>query len=231
MNQYRISPEKVVAVHDGVDDCLGPLPGPEEQAQVRSKYHIEGPFLLAVNLTNVRKNARRLFEAYATLLRKNPSPPALVVAGGWSLADANLWRLAYDAGIHRRIVITGYLPREELLALYAQASALCMPSLEEGFGLPAVEAMACGVPVVTSDRGAMREVTDGAAVLIDPESVECIADGMQRVLWDDALRLQCVSRGRERAKRFTWQSAAEVTAGVLRSVYAERKDKEHADPV
>jgi alpha-1,3-rhamnosyl/mannosyltransferase len=76
--------------------------------------------------------------------------------------------------------------------------------------------MACGVPVVTSDRGSMREVTDGAAVLVDPESVESIARGIQRALCDETLRLQCISKGKDRAKRFTWQSAAETVAGVLR---------------
>jgi glycosyltransferase involved in cell wall biosynthesis len=221
VNHYHIPHEKVVVVHDGVDDCLVPLPGAEAQAEVRRRYQIEGPFILAVNLTNVRKNARRLFEAHAALVREESQAPTLVVAGGWSLSEANLWRLAYEAGIHRRIAIAGYLARDELLALYAQASALCMPSLEEGFGLPAVEAMACGVPVVTSDRSAMREVTNGAAVLVEPESVESIARGIRRVLHDETLRLQCISKGKERAKRFTWRSAAEKVAGVLRSVWGE----------
>jgi len=93
-----------------------------------------------------------------------------------------------------------------------------MPSLYEGFGVPVVEAMACGVPVVTSDRDAMLEITNGAAVLVDPEDVDSIAKGMERALCNEALRRVCVARGKERARAFTWQSAAEKTAAGLRAL-------------
>ncbi len=217
-NHYGVSPERISVVHDGVDDCLGPPPSDAEQTAVREKYGIMSPFILAVNLTNVRKNTRRLFEAFGRLCRHGRNTLGLVVAGGWDLHDANLWRLAYDIGIDARLTVTGYVPRQELLCLYAQASVLCMPSLYEGFGIPAAEAMACGVPVVTSDRGAMREVTGGAAVLVDPENVDSIAEGMERALSDQALRGECIQRGRKRARMFTWQTAAERVTSALRAM-------------
>lgn len=215
LDHYRVSPERIAVIHDGVDDCLGRLPAKDEQAAIRKKYGITTPFILAVNLTNIRKNAGRLFRAFAELASARNGRLSLVVAGGWSISGSNLWRLAYDAGMDDRVMITGYVPRRELLCLYAQASVVCMPSLYEGFGIPAVEAMACGVPVVTSDRGAMREVTGGAAVLVDPEDTGSIAMGLKRSLDDTALRSECILRGKERARMFTWQRAAERVATIV----------------
>ena len=113
------------------------------------------------------------------------------------------------------MVVTGYVPRRELLCLYARAAAVCVPSLYEGFGLPLAEAMASGVPAVASDRGALREIAGDAAVLVDPEDAAAIAGGLLRVLEDEALRAECIRRGRERARLFTWRAAAEKVAGVL----------------
>ena len=124
--------------------------------------------------------------------------------------------MAYDAGVHDRTAVTGYVPRSELLSLYGGASVFCMPSLYEGFGMPVVEAMACGVPVVTSDRGAMREVAQGSAALVDPEVMGSIVGGLMRILEDAEFREECIRRGRERAQAFRWQRTAEVVAQVLR---------------
>jgi glycosyltransferase involved in cell wall biosynthesis len=215
---YGLPLTQIVTLCNGVDDCLTAQPQEETWQAMATKYAIPRSFILAVNLTHGRKNAARLFQAYAQLLRGCPNAPALVVAGGWNLHSSNVWRVAYDAGIHHRVVATGYLPRSQLLSLYAHASALCMPSLYEGFGVPIAEAMATGVPVVTSDRGAMREVAGGAAFLVDPESVESIRAGLERALGDDAARARAVAEGRARASHFTWQVAADRAAHSLRRI-------------
>ncbi len=216
IEHYGVSPDLVHVAPPGVDEFLGSLPPQAEQEEVLRKYGIERPYVLAVNLTNQRKNAARLFAAFTELISRREDPIHLVVAGGWDLSDANLWRMAYDAGVHDRTAVTGYVPRSELLSLYGGASVFCMPSLYEGFGMPVVEAMACGVPVVTSDRGAMREVAQGSAALVDPEVMGSIVGGLMRILEDAEFREECIRRGRERAQAFRWQRTAEVVAQVLR---------------
>lgn len=217
--RYRVDPGRVHVAYPGVDDGFGTAPDAAEAAEVCQKFGIRKPYVLAVNLTNCRKNAERLFKAFAGLCARRPDDaPTLVVAGGWNLSDANLWRLAQDAKVDGRAVVTGYVSRSELTCLYHEASAFCMPSLYEGFGMPLAEAMACGVPVVTSDRGAMREVGGDAAALVNPEEVSSIAGGLKRVLDDSAFRTQCITRGRERARQFTWEASAQVIAGVLKDV-------------
>lgn len=218
VEQYALAPDRVVVTYNGVDDCLEPLLNATELEEAARTYGVETPYVLAVNLTNSRKNAGRLFRAFRELVAGRGDPLTLVVAGGWALRGSNVWRLAHDAGVFDRVIVTGYVARRTLLCLYARARVLCMPSLYEGFGLPVAEAMALGVPVVTSDRGAMREVAGDAAVLVDPEDVASIAEGLERALTDEELRAECVRRGLARAAQFTWQAGAEKIAGVVRAV-------------
>jgi len=215
---YGLPLNQIVALCNGVDDCLGTPPPEGTWVGASTKYAIPRPYILAVNLTHGRKNAARLFQAYARLVHGKREAPALVVAGGWSISACNLWRMAYDAGVHDRVVVTGYIARLELLSLYAHASAVCMPSLYEGFGVPIAEAMALGVPVVTSDRGAMREVAGESAILVDPEDVSSICSGLERALDDGPSRTRAVTEGRLRAARFTWQTAADEAARALRRI-------------
>ena len=216
MERYGLAPERVAVAYPGVDDCLASRPSRTAVGRVLAKYGIDRPYLLAVNLTNPRKNARRLMEAFALLCRGLSAGPMLAVAGGWDLRDSNTWRLAYDAGIDGKVVVTGYVSRTELLSLYAGAEAVCLPSLYEGFGMPVAEAMACRVPVVTSNRGAMAEVAGEAALLVEPEDVDDMAAGLREVLENVAARQARVERGAERAGGLTWKAAAEVVAGALR---------------
>jgi glycosyltransferase involved in cell wall biosynthesis len=212
---YGLPAERIVVAPPGVDDCLDARPDDRAMEEVLSRYSIDSPYILSVNLTNSRKNAPRLFGAFRALRQQRSTPLALVVAGGWNLRDANLWRQAYDAGVHTRTVVTGFVPRPALRSLYMGAAVVCVPSLYEGFGMPIAEAMACGTPVVVADRGAMREAANGAGVLVDPESEDSIANGLARALDDDGLRAECIRRGKERAARFTWNAAARAVAGAL----------------
>jgi glycosyltransferase involved in cell wall biosynthesis len=164
------------------------------------------PYVLFVGTPEPRKNLARLVSAM-TILRERGFSEQLIVVGGGGWGDG----IEAGPGIRR----IGRVTDDELHTLYAHASCLALPSLHEGFGLPALEAMAAGTPVVAGRSGALPEVTGGAAVLVDPQSATAIADGLQRAL---AERDRLVPMGRARARDFTWDRAAALTAEVYREL-------------
>jgi glycosyltransferase involved in cell wall biosynthesis len=174
---------------------------------------IEPGFILAVGTVEPRKNYSRLLAAY----RRLRSKPQLVIAGrpGWAYGDT-LQKIQAEAGVR----FLGHVDEPTLAALYRSASVLAFPSLYEGFGLPLLEAMAAGLPALIGKSGALPELADGAAVEVDPEDVESIAAGLEKMLSDPALRKKLAEAGRRRAAAFTWDKAAASTLEVLRRIGA-----------
>jgi glycosyltransferase involved in cell wall biosynthesis len=213
-----VDPARVVVVPLGVDRSTFRPPRPEEVAAVRSRYSLDGPYLLALGGIEPRKNLPGILEAFARL---DPDLRLVIAGAGveWNpegsslLADA-LAELAPDA--RGRVHRTGYVSEEDKVALLGGAEALVYPSLYEGFGLPVLEAMACGTPVVTSDVSSLPEVAGEAAVLVDPNDPGAIASGVGKLLTDSALRERLRRAGLERAARFSWEDTARATAAVLR---------------
>jgi glycosyltransferase involved in cell wall biosynthesis len=189
-----------------------PISPPAVQA-VRAKYGIgDAPYLLSVGVLQPRKNLPRLIAAFEQWKRTHPqSPHRLVIAGkpGWG-----------EIPSHRSsfLIFTGYVADDELPALYAGAELFAYPSLYEGFGLPILEAMACGCPVLTSDGGAMAEVAGGAAELVDPRSIASIAAGLQGVLASEPRRAELRSAGFQRAAQFSAARQAAATVDVYRAI-------------
>ena len=175
---------------------------------------LEPGYILAVSTIEPRKNYPRLLAAYRQLRARMDVPP-LVIAGrpGWAYGDT-LRQIAAEPGVR----YVGHVDAADLSALYESAAVLAFPSLYEGFGLPLVEAMAYGVPCVVSSVGALPEVANGAAVLVDPEDVGSIAGGLERLLADASLREKLGAAGRRRAADFTWERAADATRDVLRRI-------------
>jgi glycosyltransferase involved in cell wall biosynthesis len=218
----HVEPGRVVAIPHGVDrDAFQPASEPEVEA-VRTRFGIDGPYLLSLGGIEPRKNLPSLIRAYAAL----PADvrPTLIIAGagvawnpeGGRLLDAALAEL--PGQVRERISLVGYVSGADKAALIGGAEALVYPSLYEGFGLPVLEAMACGTPVLTSDVSALPEVAGGAAVLVDPRSVDSIREGIQRLLTDDQLRAGLTEAGMARAEAFSWTETARRTASVLREV-------------
>ena len=194
----------VRVVPEGVDPMFRRLAAEERSAEVPARLGIGGPFLLSVCSLVPRKNIDGLLRAFAKLRDGLPDGMVLVLVGrsGWRAGE--LHALASSLGIAASVKFTGWLPDADVVQLYNQAELFVYPSRYEGFGLPPLEAMACGVPVVTSDRSATAEVGRGAAVLINPDSDESLADGMRQVLSDGALRARLVVAGYERTRRYSW---------------------------
>jgi glycosyltransferase involved in cell wall biosynthesis len=212
--------DRLTVVPLGVDTGFFRPSSPETIETVRRRYAIDGPYLLSLGGIEPRKNLPALIRAYASL--PEDLRPALVIAGpvapwnpeGWDQVRPALEALA--PSIRDDVVLTGYVAEDEKVAMLSGAEALVYPSLYEGFGLPVLEAMACGVPVLTSDVSALPETAGDAAVLVDPHDTEAISAGIQRLLTDPELREQLRAAGTVRAASFSWDETARLTADVLR---------------
>lgn len=196
-----IPERKIHVVYEGIPRWLKKV-STEKVEKIKEKYRIEGNYLLSVSTLEPRKNIARIIEAHKLLMKKNKDL-LLVLVGkiGWG----------ESLNIGRNTVVTGYVYGEELCALYSGASALVFPTLYEGFGLPILEAMSCGCPVVTSNVSSMPEVAGEAAVLVDPLSLEGIAEGIKEALEN---REELIKKGYEQVKKFSWEKAAEETLTV-----------------
>lgn len=221
MQYLPVPPERVFTVYSGVDDVFRRPPPPDRLSAVRAKYALPERFLLYAGAVYPPKNFARMVRAYATVGPQRGIP--LVVAGGENrfLSEQEL-REPEALGIAEWVRRPGWVDQEELAAFYALADALLLPSLFESCGLPVLEAMAAGCPVVTADRYGTKELAEGAAVLVDPEDVESIAAGIRRVLDDGRLRDELIAAGRERSGRFQWHRCATETLRVLERVGAAR---------
>lgn len=205
---------RVVAAPYGV--TLGRQPSAISNGDLPARY------VLSVGTLEPRKNLLRLFEAIR-LLGERPATKdvVLVHAGGYGWLADDVLKAAHAPALRGRVRLLGHVPQENLAWLYGHARLLAYPSLFEGFGLPLLEAMASGCPVVTSDRSSLPEVAGDAAVLVDPESVESIAEGIRRVWEDDALARDLTTRGRARARLFSWERNARLTADVYEAALQE----------
>jgi glycosyltransferase involved in cell wall biosynthesis len=215
-----VGEDRILPVYHGVDEAFRE-PAPREcLADTRRTFQLPERFFLYCGQIYPPKNFGRLLRAYARV-----GPPrgiALVVAGEhrWGCEDQLAIIDRLDLGSW--VVTPGWVPRERLPAFYALAEALVLPSLYESFGLPLLEAMASSCPVVTANRYGPRELVGDAGILVDPEEVESIAEGMRRVVTDRALRQWLIESGRERARRFSWRTCANETLQVLERARARK---------
>ena len=184
---------------------------------VRRRYGLHDPYVLFVGTLEPRKNLERLLEAFSRA-RQAGRREKLVLAGqlGWKYRGL-LGRIE-RSGLASAVRLLGYVPDEDLPAIYNLASVVAFPSLYEGFGLPILEGMACGVPVLTSDRASMVELAGDAALLVDPTDVTALEGGLVRLLDDPELRRELARRGRGRAARFSWARAAAETVRLYERV-------------
>ncbi len=208
-----VPPARVVNVGNGVGAAF--QPGASGQT---------GGYLLCVGNRKGHKNELRVVESFARAL-----PTSSLRLRFTGDASAPLLARAVRCGVGSRVEFTGPVPDDQMPALYRDAVALVFPSLYEGFGLPVVESMACGTPVITSNTTALPEIAGGAALLVDPASVLAIAAAIARLTGDSALRRSLRRRGLERAARFTWDNTAAAVRRVLQGVAAEAQGSQYAN--
>jgi glycosyltransferase involved in cell wall biosynthesis len=209
---------KIAVVPEGAS----PLPQPQAVGTLRT-FGIDAPFILFVGTLEPRKNLARLLEAFA-LLRSEPThPPLLVIAGGAGWGAQALQQRCQALGIAPHVKLLGRVDDQALATLYRHALFLAMPSLYEGFGLPLVEAMANGTPVLTSNTASMPEVAGKAGLLVDPLSVASIHHGMREIAGNATLRQQMADAAWEQARLFSWRQSAQATFEVLQQAVKARR--------
>ena len=221
---YRLDPGKIEVIPEGVDARFRPDVDDTIISAVRRRYGLPKRFILCISTIEPRKNLTTLLEAYAAL-RHDHRDVRLVIVGGKGWLFERFFERLRSLGLERDVVLTGYVPDEDVPALLNAAEVFAFPSEFEGFGLPPLEAMACGVPVVCSNAASLPEVVGEAGVLLPPRDVAAWVEALGRLLDDAQLREDLRARGLERASRFTWDAAARMTLDVYRSVTAERSSR------
>ena len=210
-------PEKIDVIYNAYDERFGMAPREEDVARVRERYQLHDPFVLYAGNVKPHKNVERLIEAFHLVRKRGLDQVKLVLIGDEISRYAALRRAVHQYQLHKYVRFVGYLPEDTLAVMYRLAGVFVFPSLYEGFGLPPLEAMASGTPVVTSNVSSLPEVAGDAAVLVDPYSPEAIADGIYRVLTDEDLRDQLRVKGPLRAQQFSWAQSV----GRIREIYGE----------
>jgi len=203
-----VDPQRIEVVYPGVGKRFRPIEDRALLEGVRRRYDLPARFILGLGTLEPRKNFPRLIEAFASLRGERSASLHLVIAGRKGWLYKGIFAAVERLGLGERVAFPGFIADEDLPALYNLAELFVFPSLYEGFGLPPLEAMACGVPVVASNASSLPEVVGEAALTVDPLDVEGLAEAMRRLLDDDTLRARMIERGLERARTFTWQGAA-----------------------
>jgi glycosyltransferase involved in cell wall biosynthesis len=214
VNILGLPPERVHVIYEAPAHNFHPMEDRTILDAARQKYSLAERFLLYVGTIEPRKNLVRLLEAFAILRQSDGVDHALVLVGSRGWKDAGVYEAIERLRLQDHVHFLSFIPIDDLVAVYNLADALVFPSLYEGFGLPVIEAMACGTPVITSPNGSLREVAGNAAEFVEPTDVESIRDGIRRVLSDSAYHTKLRDLGLAQAACFNWARVAEQTFEV-----------------
>lgn len=218
---YNVPVEKLHVIPEGVEPRFAPIFNLQMLQSLRAKYNLPARFILYVGTIEPRKNLSTLLKAYAVLRQSQPEVK-LVIAGGKGWLYESFFSDLRTLGLEPHVKLVGYVPDEDLPALLNCAEVFAYPSVFEGFGLPPLEAMACGTPVIVSSASSLPEVVGDAGVLLPPLDVRAWVEAIRRVLNDAAFRAELRARGLQRAAQFTWEKAAQATLNVYRHVESRK---------
>lgn len=214
---FNVKPERISVVYAGISDLYKPIEDRKELDNVKQKYNLPENYLLFLGTIEPRKNIVRILKAF-NQVRQIVDDTKLVICGryGWEAED--VYAIYEELGLRDKVIFTGYIEDSDKPAIYSGARALVFPSLYEGFGLPPLESMACGTPVITSDRASLPEIVGDAAILVDPYKVDEIADGISKIVMDEKLNKELSEKGKDRASTFSWQNTAKQTIEVYKNL-------------
>lgn len=215
---FKIREERIRVIYNGVAPIYYPRTDRNQLEIIKKKYGIPGPYFLFVGAIEPKKNIAALIDAWTALRSSTHYQYPLVLVGNKGWYFEKLQKDIHHHLVRKDIICTGSIVSDDLPYLYSGAEAFIMPSLYEGFGIPVIEAMACGTPVITSNRASMPEIAADAALLVDPLSVEDIAGAMQVIASDPTRRDKLVQTGLERAKEFSWEKTARETLSLYQTL-------------
>jgi glycosyltransferase involved in cell wall biosynthesis len=201
---FDVAPEKVSVIYNAIDERFLAPADPARMEQVRQRYQLEHPFILYVGNIKPHKNLEGLIDAFGRMRSNAPEDLRLIIIGDEISKYPALRQAVHRHKLDKHVRFLGFQPLETLACFYRQARAFVFPSFYEGFGLPPLEAMACGAPVVTSNVSSLPEVCGDGALLVDPHDPDALADGILRAVMDESLRADLIAKGRERARHFSW---------------------------
>lgn len=216
---FHVASDKIVVTYLGVSEKYRVIASQVEVKEVLHKYQIEKPYILFVGTMDPRKNLVRLIKAFQIVKRQKNDIKLVIIGNKGELFLEELNKLVASGDI----ILTGYVGEEELVCLYNGASIFAFPSLYEGFGLPILEAMACGIPVITSNVYSMPEAAGDAAILVDPENIKEIANAIIGLLDNQVLRKQLIAKGLARVTQFTWEKTARETLAVYQEIMNQKQ--------
>jgi glycosyltransferase involved in cell wall biosynthesis len=218
---FDVPPDKITVVYNAIDDRFATAPREDTVRNVAERYQLQGDFALYVGNVKPHKNLERLMDAFHQVRQSGLDQLKLVIIGDEISKYAALRRAVHKYNLHKYVRFLGFLPDDMLAVVYRLASVFVFPSLYEGFGLPPLEAMASGTPVVTSNVSSLPEVVGNAALLVDPTDPSAIADAMRRVLTEPALQAELRAKGLARAREFSWERSVRQ----IRDIYLRVGDQ------
>lgn len=223
IKNYKVPSAKITVTHEGYDESRFKSQSKafsdrkrDQIESAKSKYQVKGDYIIFVGTIQPRKNIERLIEAFSSIIHNSKFNIQLVIAGkkGW-LYDSILEK-SKELKIENKVIFTGFVPDEDLPFLIGGAKVYILPSLWEGFGIPVIEAQACGVPVVVSNTSSLPEIVGDSGILIDPQATDSITHGIKKAL-DPKLRSNLIKKGLANIKRFSWKNCAKETLEVLKN--------------
>lgn len=217
--EFGISEDRIRVIYPGVDKRYTPLCDKNKIRKIKERYHIKDSFILNVGGFHERKNLFSLIRAYHKFILKNKVRDCkLVIAGQERQTYRRIIKLVVSLNLEKQTIFAGFVPLDDLPLLYNAAEVFVFPSLYEGFGLPPLEAMACGTPVITSNTSSLPEVVGDAGIMVNPNSVDELTQAIHRVLTDEKLRSDMIHKGPKQAKKFSWEKTAQETLKVYEEV-------------
>lgn len=217
LKRFDLSPDKIEVIYPGINPIFHIIPTKQKLNEVRIRYQLPSKFILYVGNIEPKKNIARVMDSFENLINKYDIPHKLVIAGRFAWKYQDICKKIRHKNT-KRILFPGYIPTADLPSLYTLADLFVFPSLYEGFGIPPLESMACGTPVIVSNKGALPEITNGCALITDPYSVDSITEAMIGLIQNQALRNRLTQKGKQHTSQFTWNRTWQCTTNLYRSL-------------